>query len=106
MLNEVGTPAHGVIPTTPGQGRAKGETQEKRDNQPILFKTEKSKKKQENQDDPAQESQRPGSDITAPISKPQSLEQVSEVVRQLVTETGIKMADLLENLAESPPMAA
>lgn len=41
VLDQIGTPAHDVLPTQAGKGRQPGERQEKRQDHPVIFKTTK-----------------------------------------------------------------
>lgn len=101
ILLQIGTPAHEVYAIPPGEGRLKGKKQKPRENHDILFKGNQSQSKEPQPVDSTPKTKLSGFEKTDILSKPQSLEQVTEAVQQLVCNAGLEMRDLVDKLSES-----
>jgi len=99
VLEQIGTPAHEVRKTEPGEGRQEGEKQEKRTTKPILFKNRKNKKDKE---------KKPRADIQTfekKLSqlKPQNASGLIDILKSWLPKIDISKTDLLLLLAKELP---
>lgn len=101
ILNKIGTPAHEVLPSKAGQGRQRGETQEKRQDSPIIFKGSKKKKNQnktkiETQNNPTSTFREIPSQTETP-----KFNQLLKTVRQMIQQSELDLVQFAQKLMVS-----
>jgi hypothetical protein len=95
VLEQIGTPAAACVPRGNPQGRALGESQIKREVQPVIFKT---KKKPEENTENAINSE---TELDAKKSKPETIEMLLSTVQAALKNLNFTLEDFSKLLANS-----
>jgi len=103
VLDQIGTPAHDVLPVEAGKGRQPGEAQEKRQSDPIIIKNskkEKDKKKTSSSGEKSEKTEVSGLELSEHLPKPQKFDELLNLVRDLLKESDINCLAFAEKLKE------
>ena len=102
VLDQIGTQAADVRDVKPGEGRQQGDSQEKRANKPIVFKSKKSTSTNNNKKDKQNQSSvdLQGFEKLLDQLKPQKIDALVGILKSWLPTIGISKADLLILLAK------
>jgi len=108
VLDQIGTPAHEVLSVKAGKGRQPGETQKKRQDHPIIFKTKKQEKDKKATISISEKAEKPkvsGLELPAYWLKPQKFSKLLDFVKDLLKQSEIDFKEFAEKLEESEVIA-
>ena len=103
VLQEIGTPAKDVRKVKPGEGRQKGEKQEKRTVKPVIFKSKKKGKVTKTKEPKVSPGRICGFEKQADVPKPKNKDALIEILKSWMPEINISKEDLLFLLAKELP---
>ena len=108
VLDQIGTPAHAVLATQAGHGRAPGHVQPTRQDHPIIFKTVKQETDQATTAETREKAKKPavsGLEISANLPKPQTFDELVDFVKGLLKQADINCQEFAEKLKEPEAIA-
>ena len=108
VLDQIGTPAHAVLATQAGHGRAQGQGQTPRQDHPIVFKTVKKDTAKTTTTQTREKAKKPavsGLEISANLLKPQTFDELVDFVKGLLKQADINCKEFAEKLKEPEAIA-